>query len=107
MSANADVIEYVLAPQCPIGCPFIVHAPVHHDQLLMVDHDIDQAVSLIELAVTWGELDYSQARLIAPAQWLEFAARHRWKYPCRAETLFSLAVDAALHSVAGSRRRVV
>src|SRR4051794_8704848 len=98
MYANSAVLEHLRAPRCPSPCPFSGHAAAHHDQLLTVDQDMDQAMSLIELAVTWGELDYSQTPLIGPPQWPGFVASHRWRDCDRAERLFSLAVDAALHS---------
>ena len=96
MSANLQ------ASQCPSPCPFTGFATAHHDQLLTVDQDIDQAVALFELAVTWGELEYSQISLIGPSQWSGFVATHRWQDQGRAEELFSLAVDAASHSVRAS-----
>jgi hypothetical protein len=96
MSANLQ------ASQCPSPCPFTGIAAAHHDQLLKVDQDIDQAMALFELAVTWGELEYSQASLIGPSQWSGFVAMHRWPDQGRAEELFSLAVDAASHSVRAS-----
>ena len=34
-------------------CPFASAAPVHHDALLRVEHDLDAVLSLLELAVTW------------------------------------------------------
>ena len=96
MSANLQ------ASQCPSPCPFTGLATAHHDQLLKVDQDVEQAMALFELAVTWGELEYSQAQLIGPSQWSGFVATHRWQDRGRAEELFSLAVDAASHSVRAS-----
>lgn len=106
MSANAEAAGSLDAPQCPSPCPFTGFVTAHHDQLLMVDQDIEQAMSLIELAVTWGELDYSRAPLIGPSQWPAFVATHRWQDRDRAERLFGLAIDAASHSASASMRRV-
>ena len=53
------------------------------------------ALDLVELAVTWSELDYSQEYVIAPQDWLDFAAEHRWEDGETAERLFSAAVDIA------------
>ena len=96
MSANVQVSH------CPSPCPYTSSATAHHDQLLRVDQDMDQAMALFELAVTWGELEYSQISLIGPSQWSGFVATHRWQDQGRAEELFSLAVDAASHSVRAS-----
>lgn len=70
----------------------------HHDRLLAVETDINELLELIELAVTWGELDYSGAPVIPPERWIDFAARHHWRDPHRVMRIFSLATDIALHS---------
>jgi hypothetical protein len=88
--------------QCPQGCAFDGVTIEHHDQLLTVDQNLDQAMALMELAVTWGELDYSEAPLIPPSQWSDFVACHGWRVQGRAQRVFSLAVDAANHSVNAS-----
>ena len=41
----------------------------HHDRLLLVDVDPDELLALIEMAVTWDELDYSQCDVLGPAEW--------------------------------------
>lgn len=74
----------------------------HHDQLLRVETDPDAVVELLELAVTWTELEYPEAEMIAPARWLDFAQRHRWQDPERALRIFSLAVDVALRAAPGA-----
>jgi hypothetical protein len=73
----------------------------HHDRLLTVESDVDELLELVELAVTWGELDYSGAGVVPPGQWLEFAACHEWRDPDRAARIFSVATDIALR---GGRR---
>lgn len=106
MLANAGTVAYLQASRCLMPCSFTGSAAAHHDQLLMVDQDMDQALALMELAVTWGELDYSAAALIGPSEWREFVATHRWVHRDRAEMLFSLAIDAVAHSVTASMVRV-
>jgi hypothetical protein len=70
----------------------------HHDRLLRVDTDLDSMLDLFELAVTWGELDYSEAPVLAPVLWLDFARDHHWRFPERAERIFSLATDVAFRA---------
>ncbi len=50
-------------------------------------------LALLEMAVTWHELDYSDSPVIGPAGWSTFAENHQWAHPERAERVFSLAVD--------------
>jgi hypothetical protein len=102
MSANAGTRENVRGARCAQGCAFDGVTIEHHDQLLTVDQNLDQAMALMELAVTWGELDYSEAPLIPPSRWSDFVACHRWQVQDRAQRVFSLAVDAATHSVNAS-----
>ena len=98
MFAPDATVSYLQTPRCPARCAFNRRTKAHHDRLLNVDHDLDEAMELIELAVTWGELDYSERRLVPPSEWAAFFAGHRWSDPDRAERIFSLAADAALHS---------
>ncbi len=76
-------------------CPFARTAPLHHDQLLRTVSDVTMAVELLELATTWGEIDYTAEVLVPPSHWLEFAARHAWPDAELAERLFAVAVDVA------------
>jgi hypothetical protein len=85
---------------CRDGCTFGHRHRRHHDRLLAVEGDTDAVLDLFELAVTWGELDYSTVGVIPPSEWAMFAAQHRWQDPARCERLFALATDAALHSQA-------
>ena len=55
-----------------------------------VEHNLPRALELLELAVTWSELDYSDVAVIPPSAWLEFAAEHRWHDPWMVERLFRL-----------------
>lgn len=60
-----------------------------------METDGDELLELFELAVTWGELDYSRESLVPPQQWLDFARRHHWRDPDRMRRVFSLATDVA------------
>jgi hypothetical protein len=77
---------------CRSDCPDGPGVP-HHDRLLAVDTDTSVLLELIELAVTWHELDYSTAEVVPPREWERFAERHRWADPARAEWAFLLATD--------------
>ena len=74
----------------------------HHDRLLRVEDDPDELVELLELAVTWGELDYSESDVLPPETWTEFADGHRWRHAERVQRLFSLAADIALRGAPGA-----
>lgn len=65
----------------------------HHDRLLAVDTDPEVLLELIELAVTWHELDYPAEAVVGPAEWMTFVERHRWSCPERAGQAFMLALD--------------
>ena len=67
----------------------------HHEQLLHTATDVAAAVDLVELAVTWDELDYGDEPLIAPHDWHEFWSEHAWPDPDLAFRLFTVALDAA------------
>lgn len=73
---------------CPSG-----PSRAHHDRLLAVDTDPDVLLELVQLAVTWHELDYTAEAVVPPAEWETFAQRHHWAYPERAEMAFMLASD--------------
>lgn len=83
---------------CPIG-----PNRAHHDRLLAVDTDLDVALELMELAVTWYELEHPHDALVGPAAWETFAQRHLWARPERAEQVFLLAVDIAAKGAPRSR----
>jgi hypothetical protein len=88
-------------------CRFSKSARVHHDQLLRVLSDADSMLDLIELAVTWGELDYSEQAVIPPTHWVEFAQAHSWTDAERAERALSLAMDVAMGSQRVHRNTVL
>lgn len=78
---------------CRGECDVAIRHRAHHDRLLAVDTDAEALLDLLEIAVTWHELDYSEAELVGPEHWLTFADQHDWTDPDRAARVFSLAVD--------------
>jgi hypothetical protein len=78
---------------CLGHCALSNRHPAHHDRLLAVDTDAEALLELIELAVTWHELDYSESSVVGPEHWAGFVERHLWMRPERAERAFSLAQD--------------
>lgn len=80
---------------CTAGCAVDPALRAHHDRLLTVEHDTDELLELLELAVTWAELEYADEPLLGPEQWVDFAATHLWAEPERAARIFSLAADVA------------
>ena len=86
---------------CRAQCVAADEHPVHHARLLAVDTDVDALLDLLEMAVTWRELDWSEAPVIGPRDWPAFAAAHRWRDPARAARVFSLAADIVGRDVAG------
>jgi hypothetical protein len=80
---------------CLGQCGEALRHPAHHDRLLTVDTNIDVLLELLEIAVTWYELDYSAASVVGPENWSSFADEHTWTVPTRAHRAFSLAVDIA------------
>jgi len=84
-----------LDPVRQCHCRFASSAPRHHAELLLAGSNVDTAVALIELAVTWEELDYTDQPVIPPHHWLEFWSDHAWPDADLACRLFSAAVDVA------------
>lgn len=101
MSRTATALSLVDTRTATCSCPARNVAPEHHDRLVGLLDDPEELLSFFELAVTWGELDYSGQRLVPPACWEAFVADHQWSDPDRAARTFSLAADMAL---ASSRR---
>ncbi|MEJ2885238.1 hypothetical protein [Actinomycetospora aeridis] len=89
------------------GCPATLRGSAHHDRLLAVESDPDAVLDLLEIAVTWGELDYSGAEVVPPESWLDFASDHVWRCPDRALRLFALAADVALRGAPAPLRCVL
>ena len=102
MSSSATV--HYLPADRPCRCRFYRDTKGHHDQLLTVLQDPDQLLELMELAVTWGELDYSETPLIPPNRWLEFVDSHIWADGDKAERVMILAMDIALGAARSSTR---
>lgn len=89
----------------PCGCDDS-RWPDHHDRLLRVEADLGELVELLEMAVTWGELDWSGCAVIPPHRWVDFASQHSWRDPGRMERVFAMATDVAARSSAGAGRRI-
>src|SRR5258708_6806032 len=81
-------------------CLTAVRHPAHHDRLLTVDTNVGALLELLEIAVTWHELDYSETPVVGPQDWAAFADQHAWRYPDRARRAFSLAIDIAARRAA-------
>ncbi len=97
---------HVLNPAlCSRSCQFRGRTKAHHDRLLRVDRDSGEVLNLIELAVTWGELEYADRGVIPPSRWLEFAQAHRWQDADQAERILALATDVAMGSMRVARDR--
>lgn len=90
----------VTSIRCGSRCSFGGPLTAHHDRLLAVETDLQALVELMELAITWGELDYSSTDVVAPALWTEFCAQHHWRDAATMTRVFGLATDAAMHSQA-------
>jgi hypothetical protein len=87
---------------CPAG-----PTRAHHDRLLTIDTDEDALLELMDLAVTWHELDYSERPVVGPQEWETFAERHTWARPDRAEWAFMLAADIVRRGRSRDRRTTV
>jgi hypothetical protein len=83
---------------CGGTCGYAGPTRAHHDRLLAIAHDTSAVLDLMELAVTWGELDYSGTDVIPPDLWFQFCERHAWQDPELAMRTFALAGDVAMHS---------
>ncbi|GAC1388786.1 MAG: hypothetical protein NVSMB4_14940 [Acidimicrobiales bacterium] len=84
-------------------CSFQTAFPDHHDRLLQLEGDgIYGATELIELALTWDELDYSDQALIGPDDWAAFVSAHHWHDATAVAELIEVALDCA--RIAPTRR---
>jgi hypothetical protein len=92
---------------CRETCAFEAETQWHHRRLMTIESDGDVLIELIELAVTWPELEYSETPTIAPERWLSFFDSHRWADPDHVERIFSVATDIATTATRASRRRPV
>jgi len=68
----------VIPSRC--GCRFEQAAPEHHRRLVSLEAEPMAAlVELIEMAATWGEIEYGELEpVIGPGDWIEFAQSHAW-----------------------------
>jgi hypothetical protein len=71
---------------------------------MTIESDQSVLLDLMELAITWPELEYSDTPTIAPAQWISFVENHRWSDLGRVERIFSVATDIAMTAARASRR---
>jgi hypothetical protein len=98
MSRTATALTLVEPRTANCSCSARRAAPDHHDRLLSLLEEPDEMLALFELAVTWGELDYSGECVVPPACWGSFAEAHEWSDADRASRAFALAADIALAS---------
>lgn len=101
---TADTIRAATRGVCSPSCLVAPALRAHHDRLLRMEHDADEVLELMELAVTWGELEYDAAVVIGPESWVAFAATHHWAEPDRVERIFGLALDIAARAEPPLRR---
>jgi hypothetical protein len=102
--ANPVVVTSI---RCGKRCAFgTSRLAAHHDRLLAAETDLEALLELLELAVTWGELDYSTSDVVPPAMWTQFYEQHSWRDAVTMERMFDLATDLALRSQTGGRAGV-
>lgn len=97
-------VTSIHSAQCRETCAFDAETQWHHRQLMTIESDHDVLLDLIELAVTWPELEYSETPTISPAHWIPFVESHRWVDSQRVERIFSVATDIAMTAARASRR---
>ncbi|MEV5966366.1 hypothetical protein AB0L70_31655 [Kribbella sp. NPDC051952] len=70
---------YTAGPEC-CGCRFERRAPAHHRRLVALEaQPMNSLVELIEMAATWGEIEYGEIEpVIPPDEWIDFAEAHAW-----------------------------
>jgi hypothetical protein len=91
-------------PGCRHTCAFDAATEWHHRRLMTIESDQNVLLELIELAVTWPELQYSETPTIAPEHWLRFVESHTWADPDRVERIFSVATDIVMTATRAARR---
>jgi hypothetical protein len=89
---------------CRGTCAFDAATAWHHRILRRIESDQDVLLELIELAVTWPELEYSDTPTIAPEDWMPFVESHHWADPARVERIFSVATDVAMTAIRATRQ---
>jgi hypothetical protein len=91
--------------RCRATCAFGGVTERHHTRLMAIEYDQDAFLELMELAVTWPELEYSETRTIPPDSWMAFVESHRWADPDRIDRIFSVATDIAMAARRAAVRR--
>jgi len=92
-------------PGCRDTCVVDAATEWHHRRLMTIESDQDVLLELIEVAVTWPELEYSETPTIAPEHWMTFAENHHWADRDRVERIFGLATDIARNAMRATRLR--
>jgi hypothetical protein len=78
---------------CRDTCAVDAATEWHHARLTRVEDDQDALLELLELAITWHELEYAESAIVAPERWPTFVENHRWTHPDRVERIFRIALD--------------
>jgi hypothetical protein len=104
-SAAVDHGASVAEPRCRDTCVFDAATEWHHRRLMTIESDPEVLLELIEVAVTWPELEYSETPTIAPEDWVPFVENHHWADQDRVERIFGLATDIAMNAMRATRRR--
>jgi hypothetical protein len=91
--------------ECRVSCAFGAETERHHSRLKAIEDDPAALLELMELAVTWPELDYSETPIIPPDQWGIFFESHCWVRPERVGQMFSVAMDIVVMAMRGGKQR--
>lgn len=91
--------------RCGATCAFDGATDLHHGRLTSLEYDQDVLLELMEMAVTWPELEYPESHTIPPDSWMAFAESHYWADPDRVERIFSIATDIVMTARRASQRR--
>lgn len=80
------------------GCRFERLAPEHHRRLAALEErPWEGLVELVEMAATWGELEYGEREpIIGPADWIDFAEQHSWRDSTRVGDVMIALASLAL-----------
>ena len=88
-------------------CAFYADAPAHHDELLSIERaSFDVTTHVVEMAVTWHELEYGERAVVQPQDWLEFVECHEWQDRDRVRDFF-IALQSLVGTTADSRLALV
>jgi hypothetical protein len=90
---------------CRDTCAVDTATEWHHARLTRVEDDQDALLELLELAITWHELEYAESGIVTPDRWMAFVESHRWTDPERVERIFSLATDVVMMAELAVRQR--